>query len=769
MKVLAILLLLASFESFANADLLQAVSNDDFNRALDIIENDPSVDINILNEKGRTPLIISAEHNNEVMAWMLIDKGADIEIKDSYGNTASVYSHMHRNPRLFTYLDANMKERTFVDMVDFVEAVKACDTRKVDELIQTGRIQYEYTEYDYESMRLESIVEIAAKNNCIGFLANRTQDPHLLYNVGEETKDIVFNSFAAKRAPLALNIYDKFIRKHEVSEKVLPDFLHTTFKYKNKSIASEFSDSLTSFKNTDIQNALYIYAQHYGWSEEASNLEGVVDGSVALTKGKDKLEAAISCGNYFIINSNLECATVTDKVDTMNALLETGTNVSETNALHYAVFENKMDYTKLFIKYGSDLNKCFSHNENACDTPLKVSITEENVSMAKLLIQSGANVNKKLGTQGGFTTHLMAATESNLYDISKLLIENNAEVNVYNDNGSALNAAISQSNLKIAELLLENGAQTDNFGINYATRRSYDTALVQSIKANNKEMVNLILKYNPSLEEAGLLGKELKTPLSLALETNIDIFKTLIGAGADVNRFFGKEADTALTFSAKNRAIDTVKYLSELEQVDINFLNGKNKSALSYAVQNADLEMAKVLTNKGIQVDIEGANSLLYTTLVKSTEEIVNNKYANTNFTISMLETLLNGGADVNRIRGNYIDTPLMTAYDVRNLEAAKLFIDRGANVNFINFSNETALSDSIEGLELDFSKTLVSADAKLKYVGLDGKKQNLKWELFKKKLRLFKKGSKEHRVFARALSKHIRQERRADRKAERQ
>lgn len=69
-----------------------------------------NMDLNTLDEKGRTALIIATLHENRSMVALLMVHGADIEVQDIYGKTAIMYAELFGYKEVLTFLqDSNIQ------------------------------------------------------------------------------------------------------------------------------------------------------------------------------------------------------------------------------------------------------------------------------------------------------------------------------------------------------------------------------------------------------------------------------------------------------------------------------------------------------------------------------------------------------------------------------------------------------------------------------------------------------------------------------------
>ena len=138
----------------------------------------------------------------------------------------------------------------------------------------------------------------------------------------------------------------------------------------------------------------------------------------------------------------------------------------------------------------SEMNNLIKENHQIINTknkagysPLILASYHNNVKIIPFLIKNGAKVNEtsKMGTA------LMAACYKENNDIAKILIDNDANVNAHDSNGS--------------------------------------TALHYACLTNNKDLTKLLIKNNASIKAKDVKGK---TPLDYAIEkNNIELIKLL--------------------------------------------------------------------------------------------------------------------------------------------------------------------------------------------------------------------------------------------------
>ena len=121
--------------------------------------------------------------------------------------------------------------------------------------------------------------------------------------------------------------------------------------------------------------------------------------------------------------------------------------------LMLAIDMNFTDIVELLINAGADLYE----STYVEDSPLGLAVTKGNLEIVKLLLQAGANPNF-----GGLEPTIVIAIDYQYLDIVKTLINWNADVNIRTVSGTtALMIAAATGNMRIVELLLEEGANSD--------------------------------------------------------------------------------------------------------------------------------------------------------------------------------------------------------------------------------------------------------------------------------------------------------------------
>jgi len=130
--------------------------------------------------------------------------------------------------------------------------------------------------------------------------------------------------------------------------------------------------------------------------------------------------------------------------------------------------------------------------EEGGDTPLIISCKKGNLNIVKLLVDNGADINKK-NKYGD--TPLTISCEKGNFDIIKYLVEKGADINLFNSTGtSPLNILCrksSENSLKIMDYLI-----TKNESCIDKIDKNYNTPLLMSCYFNNKKMIKYLIRYS---------------------------------------------------------------------------------------------------------------------------------------------------------------------------------------------------------------------------------------------------------------------------------
>ncbi|HBL98910.1 TPA: hypothetical protein DDZ86_04685 [Candidatus Dependentiae bacterium] len=204
--------------------------------------------------------------------------------------------------------------------------------------------------------------------------------------------------------------------------------------------------------------------------------------------------------------------------------------------------KNDIPLAKLLIEKGANINASCTTGPNAGATPLLYVCHNNNFKFAKQLIEKGANVNASLlstGPDAGGTSLIYACTHNN-FELAKLLIEKGANVNASlstgpDAGGTSLIYACVHDNFELAKLLIEKGANVNTSRIIGSNAGA--TPLLFACHHNNFELAKLLIEKGANVN-ASVLNDPNAGATSLlyaCYNNNFELAKLLIEKGANIN------------------------------------------------------------------------------------------------------------------------------------------------------------------------------------------------------------------------------------------
>ena len=132
-----------------NNQFVEALKRKDYKQAEDILRNAPqgTIDVNVNIKKGRTPLHLALDENNESLAELLIRSGANVNAQDKRGRQPLFSATSNDNERMVELLirnDANVNARSNFGWTPLLKTANAssnqnpANTRIANLLIRSG-------------------------------------------------------------------------------------------------------------------------------------------------------------------------------------------------------------------------------------------------------------------------------------------------------------------------------------------------------------------------------------------------------------------------------------------------------------------------------------------------------------------------------------------------------------------------------------------------------------------------------------------------------
>jgi ankyrin repeat protein len=353
------------------------------------------------------------------------------------------------------------------------------------------------------------------------------------------------------------------------------------------------------------------------------------------------------------------------KIDDVERNIRANANNQDYLTVLKSLLKDANAIIQLLIEAGININARDDRGRSA----LAIATAQDNIKMVQQLIDMGADVSS------GEEMALLAAARTGNVDVVKLLLANNADVNVKSDwKRTALMTASKKGHIEIVRLLVAAGADLDCKEDGWRDM----TALHYAIKEGH---------------------------------TEIALF--LIERGADITSKDHHET-TALEYAFKYKHFDVAKALFEKSmELDIDSLRQSEiLLSLAFACGRTDVVKRFIEEGEDVKAKIMGEGTYLMMASVGNNwvDEVSNDSLSeeerkkllifipsDINSYLDIIRMLLKEGVDINAVDENG-ETALMIAIRAgADIEIVRLLVESKADLNLKNKRGETALSLAIK------------------------------------------------------------------------
>lgn len=224
--------------------------------------------------------------------------------------------------------------------------------------------------------------------------------------------------------------------------------------------------------------------------------------------------------------------------------------------------------------------------------------------------------------------------------------------------------------------------------------------LVSAVREGNTQIVKLLLEQHEAVEVVNQFTATSSTPLIISVTNNdVEMVKLLCGYGANINSVDGN-GFSALSQAVSNNNLEVARFLLE---------KGVGNISLSTAVSRGNIEMIELLLSYGADI-----NSLSNNGITILSQAIRDNN-------TEVAKYLLDKGANVNYAARSTGNTALLVGVDNSNIKMVELLLDRGADIEQANLFGETPLVSAIIKCDTGMVKLLLDNNANVNYETRNG------------------------------------------------
>ena len=349
-----------------------------------------------------------------------------------------------------------------------------------------------------------------------------------------------------------------------------------------------------------------IFAAHKGHTETVRYLVGLKD--VDVNQSGDEVCSA------------LRRAVVGNHADVVQVLIDAGADIETKDQkgrspLHNAGSSGALDVLKTLVKAGADVcvtdstgRTCLifaahrGHTEtvrylvglkdvdvNHVDTTgwpaLRHAAVRNHPDVVQVLIDAGADIETR---DNHDRTPLLVASQCGNLRVVKVLVKAGADVCVTDNKGlTCLTLAAGLGHSETVRTLL----CLPEVDVNQSHNRGF-TSLHCAVLKKHSDVVQLLIDAGADIE----VNRDRISPLRCACDVGeLDIVQMLVEAGAGV-RATDNEGNTCLILAAQKGHTETVRYLVGLPEVDVNHRNVSGLTALQHASHKQHADVVQILS-----------------------------------------------------------------------------------------------------------------------------------------------------------------------------
>ena len=407
-----------------------------------------------------------------------------------------------------------------------------------------------------------------------------------------------------------------------------------------------------------------------------------------------------------------------DRAGVRTLLNRTSVNATEADgmtALHWAVRADDAETAQMLLRAGANVNAANRYGV----TPLSLSATNGSAAITRALLKAGANANA-VGPDG--ETVLMTAARAGSGEVVSALIERGASVNAAEtwQGQTALMWAAAENHPEAIKALVAGGAdmnarskelsfpeyryETNGMAVFQLPKGGW-TALMYAARQNSMAAVAALADLKVDLNAT--TKQEGTTALQIAvINIHYDLANLLLEKGADPN-VVDSSGMTALYATVDMRAPANMLTRPEPKLRDTLDALGLVKSFLAHGA-NPNIQLKKPIIGRHQNLVGDAALTEGATALARASKTA----------DIPMMQALLDGGADATLALANRTTTAIIAsggnAPEPKVLEAVKMLVEHGVDVNAFNANGQTIVHNAAQRGQNSVIEYAASKGAKL-------------------------------------------------------
>ncbi|KAF4627052.1 hypothetical protein G7Y89_g11102 [Cudoniella acicularis] len=407
-------------------------------------------------------------------------------------------------------------------------------------------------------------------------------------------------------------------------------------------------------------------------------------------KGWTALNCAVNNGHLEVVKLILE--------QRPDEPLDSLAGINGSSTLHFATRKGNLEIVQLLLNAGADIHA----RERGWDgyTSLQLAASGNFLSTGQLLLERGATCkNESKDTPSS----LEVAAGYGFVEMATLLLDHEVDI------GKSLHRAAQGGQLEMAELLFSRGAELEAMA-------PMGTPLMYAAESGQLDMVKSLLNRGANIH-AVLAGKPYATAIYLAAQGDrFAVVEFLIQRDADINGPPGDQSP--LHAAARSSCLATVRLLID-QGADMRKRAGHGLTPLHYAAEFGSEQTIQLFLDKGVNFEIQDDYGRLPMFLAAQGNQPKNVKLfldlgthpnvadSDLGYTglhiaagdgfVEVMQTLIDGGADVDFPTPAGRVTPLMRAAENGHLTAVKLLLEKGADTNCVGIMTSGRESTALQ------------------------------------------------------------------------